>query len=105
MVEPGYFRTGFLSGDSLVSTAARIADYADTVGAMRSFAAGADGQQPGDPQRLAGALLELVDAAAPPRRLPLGSDTVRRLGEKQREVAAELADWRALALSTDFVAA
>jgi NAD(P)-dependent dehydrogenase (short-subunit alcohol dehydrogenase family) len=105
VVEPGYFRTEFLSGSSLASTAARIDDYAETVGAMRSFAAGADGQQPGDPQRLAAAMLELVDAPTPPRRLPLGSDTVRRIAEKHREVEAELDTWRALAVSTDFVAA
>ncbi len=105
VVEPGYFRTEFLSGNSLVSTASRIGDYAETVGAMRAFAAGANGQQPGDPQRLARAMLELVDAPKPPRRLPLGSDTVRRIGEKHREVEAELESWRALALSTDFVAA
>lgn len=104
VVEPGYFRTEFLSASSLVSTASRIADYAETVGAMRAFAAGADGQQPGDPQRLAVALLQLVDAPKPPRRLPLGSDTVRRMVEKHREVAAELAAWRALAVSTDFAA-
>ena len=71
---------------------------------MRSFAAGANGQQPGDPQRLALAMLELVDAPHPPRRLPLGSDTVRRIGEKHREVEAELTRWHALAVSTDFVA-
>ena len=105
VVEPGYFRTEFLSGTSLASTAARIDDYAETVGAMRSFATGADGQQPGDPQRLAAAMLELVDAPTPPRRLPLGSDTVRRIGEKHREVEAELETWRALAVSTDFLAA
>jgi NAD(P)-dependent dehydrogenase (short-subunit alcohol dehydrogenase family) len=104
VVQPGYFRTGFLSGNSLVSTASRIADYVETVGAMRSFAAGADGQQPGDPQRLAAAMLELVDASKPPRRLPLGSDTVRRIGERHREVETELETWRALAVSTDFVA-
>jgi NAD(P)-dependent dehydrogenase (short-subunit alcohol dehydrogenase family) len=105
VVEPGYFRTGFLSGSSLVATAARIDDYAETVGAMRTFAAGADGQQPGDPRRLAAAMLQLVDSPKPPRRLPLGSDTVRRVGEKHRETEAELDRWRALSLSTDYVAA
>src|SRR5215467_3916823 len=56
VVEPGYFRTDFLSVKSLSSTAVRIGDYADTVGKMRAFVAAANHQQPGDPQRLAQAI-------------------------------------------------
>ncbi len=104
VVEPGYFRTTFLSEKSVVSTAARIEDYAETVGAVRRFAQGADGQQPGDPQRLAEAIMQLVNANNPPRRLPLGADTVQRIEQKHREVEAELAQWRSLAMSTGFVA-
>lgn len=103
VVEPGYFRTAFLSGDSVVSTANRIADYDSTVGVVRTFAAGADGQQPGNPQRLAEAIMTLVEAPQTPRRLPLGSDTVHRIEQKHREVEAELASWRTVAMSTGFV--
>jgi NAD(P)-dependent dehydrogenase (short-subunit alcohol dehydrogenase family) len=103
VVEPGYFRTTFLSGDSVISTAKRIADYDTTVGAVRTFAAGADGQQPGNPQRLAEAMMTLVEAPQAPRRLPLGADTVLRIEQKHREVEAELASWRAVAMSTGFV--
>lgn len=103
VVEPGYFRTAFLSPESVVSTANRLDDYDGTVGLVRTFAAGADGQQPGDPQRLAEAIVALVDAPKPPRRLPLGADTVRRIEQKHREVEAELAEWRALSVSTGFV--
>jgi hypothetical protein len=70
---------------------------------MRTFAASADHQQPGDPTKLASAILQLFDAAEPPRRLPLGSDTVRAIEDKHRAVARELERWRALAVSTDFV--
>jgi NAD(P)-dependent dehydrogenase (short-subunit alcohol dehydrogenase family) len=105
VVEPGYFRTGFLSDNSVVSTAARIDDYAGTVGAVRDFARGADGQQPGDPERLADAIIELVYSDEPPRRLPLGTDTVARIALKHQQVDAEVARWRKLAVSTDFVTA
>lgn len=87
----------------MVSTAARIDDYAETVGAVRLFAQAADGQQPGDPELLAQAMLRLVDASQPPRRLPLGADTVQRIEQKHCEVEAELAQWREVALSTGFV--
>jgi NAD(P)-dependent dehydrogenase (short-subunit alcohol dehydrogenase family) len=102
VVEPGFFRTDFLDDQSLVKTATRIDDYAETVGAMRDFAGGANHAQPGDPARLARAILALAAAPNPPLRLPLGSDTVAKIEEKNRFVAGELEPWRALALSTDF---
>jgi NAD(P)-dependent dehydrogenase (short-subunit alcohol dehydrogenase family) len=105
VVEPGYFRTSFLSEKSVVSTASRIDDYAETVGAVRLFAQAADGQQPGNPELLAQAVMRLVDASQPPRRLPLGADTVQRIEQKHREVEAELAQWLEVALSTGFVPA
>jgi NAD(P)-dependent dehydrogenase (short-subunit alcohol dehydrogenase family) len=102
VVEPGYFRTDFLSAQSLSSTAGRIDDYAGTVGEMRTFAAAVHHQQPGDPQRLAQAIVQLAAAHKPPTRLALGSDTVARIEEKHRDVERELDLWRAVSLSTDF---
>jgi NAD(P)-dependent dehydrogenase (short-subunit alcohol dehydrogenase family) len=102
VVEPGFFRTDFLDDQSLAKTALRIEDYAATVGVMRDFANGANHAQPGDPARLAQAILALAAAPKPPLRLPLGSDTVARIEGKNRFVAGELDAWRALALSTDF---
>lgn len=105
VVEPGYFRTDFLDGTSLSQTQQQIGDYSATVGAMREFAAGHNHQQPGDPARLAVAMLVLVDAEQPPLRLPLGSDTVEAIESKNAFVAEELRQWRELAMSTDFAAA
>ena len=102
VVEPGFFRTDFLDTSSLVATHARIEDYADTVGAMRDFAAGANHGQPGDPSKLATALLQLADAKKPPMRLQLGSDTVQRVRAKNAFVESEMTEWLDLALSTDF---
>lgn len=102
VVEPGFFRTDFLDDTSLSKTALEIEDYAETVGAMRRFAAGANHAQPGNPAKLATALIALVNAPKKPLRLPLGSDTVARIEAKNAKVAAELEDWRTLALSTDW---
>jgi NAD(P)-dependent dehydrogenase (short-subunit alcohol dehydrogenase family) len=101
VVEPGFFRTDFLDASSLVSTSTRIEDYAETVGAMRTFAAGKNHQQPGDPSKLATAMLQLADSAEPPQRLQLGSDTVARVRAKNDFVDAEMAQWLDLAVSTD----
>jgi len=102
VVEPGFFRTDFLDASSLVATRTRIEDYADTVGAMRDFAAGANHGQPGDPSKLATALLQLADSEKPPVRLQLGSDTVERVRAKNAFVETEMSEWLDLALSTDF---
>jgi len=104
VVEPGFFRTDFLDDQSLLKTETRIEDYAETVGKMRDFAAGANHAQPGDPAKLATAMVELVNAKNPPVRLPLGSDTVARVAEKNAQVAQETAQWHRLAFSTDFAA-
>ncbi len=105
VVEPGYFRTDFLDSSSLAATTQRIADYSDTVGKMREFAAGRNHQQPGDPSKLAQALIQLVNTAHPPLRLPLGTDTLKRIAEKNAFVDAELAKWRTLSASTDYESA
>jgi NAD(P)-dependent dehydrogenase (short-subunit alcohol dehydrogenase family) len=104
VVEPGFFRTDFLDDQSLLKTTTQIADYAGTVGAMRNAMAGANHAQPGDPAKLAIAMMELVNAPTPPLRLPLGSDTVAKIAEKNAFVAQETAQWRDLAVSTDFAA-
>ncbi|WP_044872431.1 oxidoreductase [Pseudomonas sp. LFM046] len=102
VVEPGFFRTDFLDDQSLVKTALELPDYDETVGAMRRFAHSANHAQPGDPSKLAGAIMELVSAPNPPQRLPLGSDAVARISAKHSLVEGELEQWKPLSMSTDF---
>jgi NAD(P)-dependent dehydrogenase (short-subunit alcohol dehydrogenase family) len=102
IVEPGYFRTDFLDARSLTVSPHQIADYAETAGATRGVAAEVSHNQPGDPAKLAAALIQLVGEANPPLRMPFGSDTVAAIEAKNAFVAEELGQWRALAVSTDF---
>jgi hypothetical protein len=69
---------------------------------MRTFAVAINQQQPGDPRRLAQAMVQLAAARKPPTRLALGSDTVARIEQKNRNVERELDLWRWVSLSTDF---
>jgi NAD(P)-dependent dehydrogenase (short-subunit alcohol dehydrogenase family) len=89
IVEPGYFRTDFL-------------DYDATSGATRDHAAQVSHNQPGDPARLAAALIEMVETGNLPLRMPFGSDTIAAIAEKNAFVAAENARLHDLAISTDF---
>ncbi|TDY26647.1 NADP-dependent 3-hydroxy acid dehydrogenase YdfG [Paraburkholderia sp. BL6665CI2N2] len=102
VVEPGYFRTDFLDASSLVVAREVIADYDATSGHVRRLAADMNHNQPGNPAKLAAAMLELVDAQTPPLRLPLGTDTLKAIAEKNAYVEQETATWKALASSTDF---
>ena len=105
VVEPGYFRTDFLDASSLTVSGDEIADYADTAGRVRRVAADLNHGQPGDPDRLAQVIVDFADAANPPVRLPLGSDTVAAIEAKHVSDAEIVAKWRAVSVSTDFAAA
>lgn len=102
VVEPGYFRTDFLDAKSLSVSPGVIADYADTSGVVREKAKVLSHNQPGDPAKLAPAILKLAAAADAPLRLALGSDTVAAIEEKNAFVAGELAAWRDVSVGTDF---
>ncbi|KVA13252.1 oxidoreductase [Burkholderia ubonensis] len=104
VVEPGYFRTDFLDASSLVVASDVIDDYDETSGAIRRKAVQMNHNQPGDPAKLAAAMIRLVDAPNPPLRLPLGTDTLAAIAAKNAYVAQETETWKALSTSTDFAA-
>lgn len=102
IVEPGFFRSDILDhGKSLIESDTRIADYDATAGAVRAIVPGLSHNQPGDSVKLAYALVELANAPHPPLRLPLGTDALQRIAEKDAVVQREREAWRALAASTN----
>lgn len=102
IVEPGFFRSDILDhGKSLVEADIRFTDYDATAGAMRAFVPKINHNQPGDSVKLAYALIELANTPHPPLRLPLGTDCLQRIAEKDAVVQREREAWRALAASTD----
>jgi len=102
VVEPGYFRTDFLDPRSLVKTGSEIADYADTAGRTRQAALERNHRQPGDPAKLADAIVKIAAEPEPPLRLPLGSDALALIAAKNAFVEGETARWAVLSRSTDF---
>jgi hypothetical protein len=101
-VEPGSFRTGFLTTDSRRVPGERIPAYADTAGQLLDAVEAGDGHQPGNPVQAVAAIRRLAAIAEPPLRLQLGSDCVNLVESKLASVVKELGQWRGLALSTDF---
>ncbi|MBD8880823.1 SDR family NAD(P)-dependent oxidoreductase [Rhodanobacter sp. 7MK24] len=102
IVEPGYFRTEFLSRDSAVVAAAHISAYADTAGLTRSNVSVVDGRQAGDPVKGVAVIIDAVESGKPPFRLPLGADSIARIEQKMAQVQADIAAWRDRTTATAF---
>jgi len=104
IVEPGPFRTDFLTPESLKFSAAALPDYEARRTEMRASFEQRNGKQPGDPARLAEAIVTLSNEAAPPLRFAAGAMAVDAMDAKVQSVKAELDRWRALGVATDFPA-
>ena len=92
IVEPGPFRTGF-AGKGLQEAAQIIPDYADSAGVFRNRLRSVDGKQEGDPVKAAKAILQVVNHADPPLRLPLGKIALASIRAKIASVEQDLANW------------
>lgn len=102
IVEPGYFRTDFLSGNSLLRAGRVIEAYASTTGKTRATADAKDGRQPGDPALAAKAIISVTRATEPPLRLILGADALEGVRAKLTQVTHDLETWQATSISTAF---
>ena len=76
IVDPGFFRTSLLTEESTNYAEPSIEDYAQRNVAQHEFWEGQNGQQAGDPAKLAQALLTIVGEEQPPRRFIAGADAI-----------------------------
>jgi NAD(P)-dependent dehydrogenase (short-subunit alcohol dehydrogenase family) len=92
IVNPGFFRTELLTKESTNYAEPSIEDYAERGAAQREFWESQNGQQGGDPAKLAQALLTISDVEQPPRRFIAGADAIgtaeQHIGKLQRETDA-----------------
>jgi len=102
IIEPGYFRTGFLSANTLQRADRVIDAYASTSGKTRASADARDGKQAGDPALAAKAIIAATRTAHPPLRLILGADAVDRVLAKLVQVQNDLETWRDTSVNTAF---
>jgi NAD(P)-dependent dehydrogenase (short-subunit alcohol dehydrogenase family) len=101
VVAPGAFRTSFLTPDSLILAANPIAEY-EEVRAIHAKYLNMDGQQVGDPEKAAAAMISLASMPNPPVHLLLGNDAFQRANSKVESLTKEFKDWKAITISTDF---
>jgi NAD(P)-dependent dehydrogenase (short-subunit alcohol dehydrogenase family) len=89
IVEPGFFRTELLVDASTTWPEPSIDDYAErtasTIEAWKSI----NGQQAGDPAKLAQALLTIAAQDQPPLRFVAGADAIEAVEAKAKELLAQ----------------
>jgi NAD(P)-dependent dehydrogenase (short-subunit alcohol dehydrogenase family) len=76
IVNPGFFRTELLTEESTNYANNPIDDYAERREQQMQFWKGANGQQSGDPAKLAKALLIIASEKQPPLRFLAGADAI-----------------------------
>ncbi|MFG2946348.1 oxidoreductase [Streptomyces adustus] len=101
IVEPGGIRTGWAAGAAAPSGPI-TADYEETVGRWLARFAEYAGNEPGDPDLMARAVVGVVGAEEPPRRLLLGSDALGIAISSEEGRLAEANKWAEVSRSTDY---
>jgi len=99
-VAPGSFRTDW-AGRSMRRTQRSIDDYDALFDPIRTAREARSGKQPGDPQKAAQAMLQVIASPTPPAHLLLGSDALGLVRDKLKRAAHEIDQWEALTRSTD----
>jgi NAD(P)-dependent dehydrogenase (short-subunit alcohol dehydrogenase family) len=101
VVEPGAFRTGFFD-NSKTEIHAGHPDYVELADKLNDQFRRTNGNQGGDPELAARALITLAESAKPPVKVPLGPDAVKMLAERLCLMNVELQEWREWAAATSF---
>jgi NAD(P)-dependent dehydrogenase (short-subunit alcohol dehydrogenase family) len=105
-VEPGYFRTELLvEGSSTIWPELSIEDYAERTAQTMNALKGMNGQQGGDPAKLAAALVTLSDAGDLPLRFVAGADAMAAVEANLKTIQGQIDAQRALSTSLAFAAA
>jgi len=99
IVEPGFFRTDLLTPESTSWADLSIDDYAEQSAQTKAAWQSMNGQQGGDPAKLAAALVSLIDAGQAPARWVAGADAVEAVEAKAKTLLAQVEAHRQLSSS------
>ncbi|KAF2729578.1 NAD(P)-binding protein [Polyplosphaeria fusca] len=108
LIEPGRFRTKFLSDGNRKGEESAISDYSFLSSAVLGGIAKEDQAQPGDPVKLVEIIVDLVrkEGVAQdkevPFRVPLGIDSYDAIKEKCEETLKMLEEWKGVIQSTNY---
>lgn len=99
VVNPGFFRTTLISERSMSFTDPEFDDYDERRAEQTEWWLDQGGQQPGDPVKLAEALVEIAGEEDPPRRFVAGADAVALAEEKAERLQKQVDAYRELSTS------
>lgn len=99
-VEPGAFRTDWATR-SMKETGRPIADYKDVAARKDLIKQFAD-HLPGDPRKVAEAVLMVTKLDDPPLRLLLGRDVLKAMRDKIAAMSASIEEWKAVTKDVNF---
>jgi NAD(P)-dependent dehydrogenase (short-subunit alcohol dehydrogenase family) len=99
IVNPGFFRTELLTKESVTYAEPSIDDYAERRAQQLDWWNAQSGQQPGDPAKLAKALLSIANVEQPPRRFIAGADAIALAEQKVAALQADIDAYRDLSSS------
>ncbi len=103
LVEPGFFRTELLvEGASTIWPKPSIEDYAERTTQTITAWKGMNGQQGGDPAKLAAALVTLSDSAELPLRFVAGPDAIAGVEDNLQTIKQQIDAHRDLSASLVF---
>lgn len=101
-VEPGAFRTDWATR-SMKESDAPITDYADVAARKDLIKQFAD-HLPGDPRKVAEAVLMVAKLDEPPLRLLLGRDVLKAMRDKIAALSASIDEWETVTKDVNFPA-
>lgn len=99
-IEPGAFRTDWATR-SMKESGSPIADYADVQARKDVIKQFAD-HLPGDPRKVAQAVLLVTTLDDPPLRLLLGRDVLKAMRDKIAALTASIDEWEAVTKDVNF---
>src|SRR6266568_2175190 len=99
IVNPGFFRTELLTDESTTYAAPSIEDYAERTAQQLAWWKAQNGQQSGDPAKLAQAPITITNEAQPPRRFIAGADAIATAEQTVATLQAQIDAYRALSSS------
>lgn len=102
IVYPGYFKTNFLLKGSLVLAQEPIAEYKEARELEIIHEQKVVGNQPGDPEKAAKALIHVAESTERPLHLFLGTDSFNMASVKMDAVQKDLKSFENISKSTDF---
>jgi NAD(P)-dependent dehydrogenase (short-subunit alcohol dehydrogenase family) len=102
VVYPGYFRTNFLSEESIITPENPIDEYKEARQSQILHQNQINGNQPNDPEKGADALIQMAKEENPSLHLFLGADALEMVEQKISIIEDDVEKWKSFSRSTAF---